>query len=128
MRLLLDTHIVLWWLSDAPQLPAAVRQAVLHPEAEVFVSKASLWEMVIKAFIGKLQADIAKVAEAIPAQGFRWLGIEIAHLLELGKLSADEQHRDPFDRLLVAQSRFEPLILLTTDSQLARYGATVRVC
>jgi len=57
----------------------------------------------------------------------RWLGIEIARLLELGRSSADERHRDPFDRLLVAQSRFEPLILLTTDSQLARYGATVRV-
>lgn len=128
MRFLLDTQLVLWWLNDAPQLPAAARQAVLHPQAEVFVSTASLWEIVIKASIGKLRADIPRLVEVIPAQGFRWLGIEIAHLLELGRLNADEQHRDPFDRLLVAQSRSEPLILLTTDGQLARYGATVRVC
>jgi PIN domain nuclease of toxin-antitoxin system len=118
-RLLLDTHLVLWWLSDDPRLPAPVVEQAQAAEAEVFVSQASLWEMAIKVSIGRLQV--------VPLQGFRWLPIRNTHLLAVAALACDGDHRDPFDRLLVCQSRTEPMLLLTADRQLARYGTTVTV-
>jgi len=126
-RLLLDTHLVLWWLNDDPRLPAAVVERVQAPEAEVFVSLASLWEMAIKVSIGRLQVDLAELERQVPLQGFRWLPIRNAHLLAVAQLDTDGVHRDPFDRLLVCQSRVEPMLLLTVDSQLCSYGATVIV-
>ncbi len=101
-RLLLDTHLLLWWLSGDPRLPRQVVERVREPGAEVFVSQ-------------------------VPLQGFRWLPIRNRHLLAVGVLESDGVHRDPFDRLLVCQSRMEPLLLLTGDSQLKRYGSTVIV-
>lgn len=103
-RLLLDTHLVLWWLNGDARLPQPVLERAQAPEAEVFVSQASLWEMTIKVSIGN------------------------AHLLAVGDLETDGVHRDPFDRLLVCQSRVEPMLLLTADSQLRSCGATVIVC
>lgn len=126
-RLLLDTHLVLWWLNDDPLLPAPVVERVRSPDAEVFVSQASLWEMAIKVSIGRLQVDLAELERLIPHQGFRWLPIRNAHLLAVGSLESDGDHRDPFDRLLVCQSRTEPMLLLTADRQLQRYGNTVNV-
>jgi PIN domain nuclease of toxin-antitoxin system len=113
-RLLLDTHLVLWWLSDDPRLPAPLVVQAQAPEAEVLVSQASLWAMAIKVSIGRLQ-------------GFRWLPIRNSHLLAVAELACDGDHRDPFDRLLVCQSRTEPMLLLTADRQLARYGTSVTV-
>ena len=101
-RLLLDTHLVLWWLNGDPRLPEPVVERVQAQEAEVFVSQASLWEMAIKVSMGRLQVD-------------------------LPELESDGDHRDPFDRLLVCQSRTEPMLLLTADRQLQRDGATVIV-
>ncbi|MEB3167719.1 MAG: type II toxin-antitoxin system VapC family toxin [Synechococcaceae cyanobacterium] len=126
-RLLLDTHLVLWWLSDDPRLPAAVVKRLQAPEAEVFVSQASLWEMAIKVSIGRLQVDLPELERQVPLQGFRWLQVNNALLLAVAELETDGVYRDPFDRLLVCQSRVEPLLLLTVDSQLRRYGATVIV-
>jgi PIN domain nuclease of toxin-antitoxin system len=126
-RLLLDTHLVLWWLNGDPRLPQAVVERVQAPEAEVFVSQASLWEMAIKVSIGRLQVDLPELERQVPLQGFRWLPISNAHLLGVGDLETDGVHRDPFDRLLVCQSRVEPMLLLTVDSQLRSYGATVIV-
>jgi len=126
-RLLLDTHLVLWWLNDDPQLPAVVVERVRSVDAEVFVSQASLWEMAIKVSIGRLQVDLAELERLIPLQGFRWLPIRNAHLLAVGNLESGGDHRDPFDRLLVCQSRTEPMLLLTADRQLQRYGNTVNV-
>lgn len=126
-RLLLDTHLVLWWLNDDPRLPAAVVERVRSPDAEVFVSQASLWEMAFKVSISRLQVDLTELERLIPHQGFRWLPIRNAHLLAVGSLEADGEHRDPFDRLLVCQSRTEPMLLLTADRQLQRYGNTVTV-
>jgi len=126
-RLLLDTHLVLWWLNGNPQLPHAVVERVQAPEAEVFVSQASLWEMAIKVSIGRLQLDLPELERQVPLQGFRWLPIRNAHLLAVAELGCDGDHRDPFDRLLVCQSRTEPMLLLTADRQLARYGTTVTV-
>ena len=126
-RLLLDTHLVLWWLNGDPQLPQAVLERVQAPEAEVFVSQASLWEMAIKVSTGRLQVDLPELERQLPLQGFRWLPISNAHLLAVAELESDGVHRDPFDRLLVCQSRVEPMLLLTVDSQLRSYGATVIV-
>lgn len=72
-RLLLDTHLVLWWLNGDPRLPQAVVERVQVPEAEVFVSQASLWEMAIKVSIGRLQVDLPELEHQVPLQGFRWL-------------------------------------------------------
>ena len=126
-RLLLDTHLVLWWLNGDARLPQPVLKRVQAPEAEVFVSQASLWEMAIKVSIGRLQVDLPELERQVPLQGFRWLPISNAHVLAVADLETDGVHRDPFDRLLVCQSRVEPMLLLTVDSQLRSYGATVIV-
>ena len=126
-RLLLDTHLVLWWLNGNPQLPQAVVELVQAPEAEVFVSQASLWERAIKVSIGRLQVDLPDLARQVPLQGFRWLPISNAHVLAVADLETDGVHRDPFDRLLVCQSRVEPMLLLTVDRPLRSYGTTVIV-
>ena len=126
-RLLLDTHLLLWWLNDDPRLPDAVVERVQAPEAEVFVSQASLWEVAIKVSIGRLRVDLPELERQVPLQGFRWLQVTNAHLLAVAELEADGVHRDPFDRLLVCQSRVEPLLLLSVNSQLQSYGATVIV-
>jgi len=127
VSLLLDTQIVLWWLNDSAELQPQTRELISTAEQEVFVSKASLWEIVLKASSGKLRADVAKIAREIPAHGFGWLDIATPHILAVGGLPRFDDHKDPFDRLLVAQSLTEPMILLTTDAKLARYGSTVRV-
>jgi PIN domain nuclease of toxin-antitoxin system len=126
-RLLLDTHLVLWWLNGDPRLPQPVVERVQAQEAEVFVSQASLWEMAIKVSIGRLQVDLPELERQVPLQGFRWLPIRTTHLLAVAELESDGDHRDLFDRLLVCQSRTEPMLLLTADRQLQRYGATVIV-
>lgn len=126
-RLLLDTHLVLWWLNGDSRLPEPVVERVQAREAEVFVSQASLWEMAIKVSMGRLQVDLPELERQVPLQGFRWLPIRNTHLLAVAELESDGDHRDPFDRLLVCQSRTEPMLLLTADRQLQRYGATVIV-
>lgn len=127
MRLLLDTQVVIWWLTGSGRLPATTEELVREQAHAVYVSRASLWEMAIKLSIGKLRIDLPRFAKAIEASGFEWLDIRNEHLLAVATLPFFEDHRDPFDRLLVAQSRSEPLILLTADARLESYGATVRV-
>ncbi len=126
-RLLLDTHLVLWWLDGDPRLPQGVLERVRARNAQVFVSQASLWEMAIKWSLGRLQVDLAELERQVPQQGFQWLPIRNSHLLAVAELERDDQHRDPFDRLLVCQSRVEPLLLLSCDDKLRRYGPTVVV-
>jgi len=127
MRLLLDTHLVLWWLAGDERLPAEVQKRVQAPDSTVFVSQASLWEMAIKRSLGRLEVDLPELERQVPLQGFHWLPIRNAHLLAVAELDHTPDHRDPFDRLLVCQSRVEPLLLLSVDAQLARYGSTVCV-
>jgi PIN domain nuclease of toxin-antitoxin system len=126
-RLLLDTHLVLWWLSDDPRLPQPVVERLQAPEAEVFVSQASLWEMAIKCGLGRLRVDLPELERQVTRQGFHWLPIRNPHLLAVAELESYGDHRDPFDRVLVCQSRVEPMLLLSVDRQLERYGATVAV-
>jgi PIN domain nuclease of toxin-antitoxin system len=126
VRLLLDTQLVLWWLNGDPSLPKQVEPLVMAPGNQAYVSKASLWEMAIKRSLGKLDADLPRIVEEIPAIGMRYLDIQPEHVLKLAELPTFDDHKDPFDRMLVAQSLAEPLMLLTTDSKLGRYGATIR--
>ena len=126
MRLLLDTHLVLWWEMGSPNLPAELLKLVNEADA-VFVSQASLWEIVIKVSIGKLRLDIEEFTQNIQKHGFEWLDIRNKHLLEIATLPSFDDHKDPFDRLLIAQSSSEPLLFLTVDKKLAPYGDMVRV-
>jgi PIN domain nuclease of toxin-antitoxin system len=127
MRLLLDTQLAFWWQTGHPKLPEEARTLVENSVEPVYVSRISLWEMAIKTSIGKLRVDLPMFAAQVEVIGFSWLPIENEHVLCVAKLPLFDDHKDPFDRLLVAQSLSEPLILLTTDVKLARYGGVVRV-
>jgi PIN domain nuclease of toxin-antitoxin system len=118
MRLLLDTHIVLWWDADDPRLSPVLRAAIASPESEVFVSAASAWEIGIKRASGRLQVG-ASMAHTIRRHAFTALPVTIEHAEWAGSLPL--LHRDPFDRLLVAQAQLEGLTLITVDDQILRY-------
>lgn len=127
MKLLLDTHVAIWWEANHPRLSQAARDLISSATDDVFVSRGSLWEMAVKVNLGRLKIDLGRFVQRIELTGFRWLGIENDHILAYASLPAFSDHKDPFDRLLVAQSLTEPLILVTADAPLARYGSTVRV-
>jgi PIN domain nuclease of toxin-antitoxin system len=122
-RVLLDTQLVLWALAGNRRLPRAARRII--EDSDVVVSAASIWEIAIKAALGKLDADPTAVREALAPSGFDELPVTGAHAARVASLPF--HHRDPFDRLLVAQSELEPLTLVTTDAQLRPYGGLVRV-
>lgn len=126
MRLLLDTHFAFWWQTGDDRVTDEVQQFVDAAD-EVMVSQVSLWELAVKAGLGKVHVDLPVFAAQVEKMGFSWLPIGNAHILEVAELPAFDDHREPFDRLLVAQSIVEPLTLLTTDGKLARYGSTVRL-
>lgn len=96
-------------------------------EGEVFLGRASRWQMATERGIGKLHPELARFASRVEADGFRGLAIESRHILELAGLPQADDHEDPFDRLRAAPSRAEPIILLITDARLARCGSTIRV-
>ena len=117
MRLLLDTHAFLWWLDGDPHLSAAARAAITDPDNEVFVSAASAWEITTKHRLGKLPgatAVAAAVAACVAGQGFHPLPIGLAHGEKAGALPGP--HRDPFDRMLIAQAMIEDLILASNEA------------
>ena len=122
MRLLLDTHIVLWALTASPRLKAETVQ-LLQRADEVYVSAASVWEVAIKVRLGKLNADLADLTAAIGESGFLELPVTAAHAA--GVASLPLHHNDPFDRLLVSQALAEPLKLVTADSVLVPYSDLV---
>jgi PIN domain nuclease of toxin-antitoxin system len=122
MKLLLDTHIYLWWLEDSPMLPASARKMIATAE-KVYVSSASLWESAIKAGIGKLDVNQEELVAGIQESGFTELPVRADHTVALLRL--ENHHKDPFDRMLIAQAISEPLHLLTADSILTRYSSLV---
>ena len=124
MRLLLDTNALLWTLAGAPRI-APVSEMILSPHTEVFVSAASFWEIAIKSSIGKLAFDVREIRSASIASGFTELPVIGFHCEELAKLPL--LHRDPFDRMIVAQAISEPMRLLTGDTQLADYTQLVQL-
>jgi PIN domain nuclease of toxin-antitoxin system len=122
MRLLLDTHVYLWWLQDNPKLSKTARSQIVSAEC-VFVSSASIWEAAIKAGIGKLDADINALVEEIANCGFQELPVTARHAAHVTLLP--DIHRDPFDRMLISQAMCEPLRLLTNDDLLSQYTELV---
>jgi PIN domain nuclease of toxin-antitoxin system len=122
VRVLLDTHALLWWLDGDRRLPARVRRLVGDETNEVFVSAASAWEITTKARLGKLSGaiDVADdVPGAVASQGFQPLPISLRHAQRAGTFT--NPHRDPFDRMLVAQAQLEHLALVTNDPTLESF-------
>jgi PIN domain nuclease of toxin-antitoxin system len=118
VRLLLDTHIVLWWLADDPRLAPGIRAAVLDGSNDAFVSAVVVAEIAIKQSLGKLDAPFELVT-LLSENGFQELPLTCAHSAELGRLPW--LHRDPWDRMLVAQARVESLTLATVDPRIRTY-------
>ena len=117
MSLLLDTHVVLWWLTDDPTLAAEIKERLDH-ESDVYLSPATIWEVAIKQSIGKLDKP-TDLAERIRDSGFRHLNITAEHGIIAGRLPLI--HRDPFDRMLIAQAQVEHLTLVTRDAEIPKY-------
>jgi len=127
VRLLLDTHVLLWTLDDSPKLGTRARELMTARGAECFVSAVSFWEIAIKAALRRrdFRVDVDRLIEACVATGLRLLPFAPAHAVRVARLPA--HHADPFDRALIAQALVEPLTLLTRDRKLAPYGNVVRV-
>ncbi|MBS4098587.1 MAG: type II toxin-antitoxin system VapC family toxin [Sulfuricella sp.] len=122
MKLLLDAHALLWWFTDDTRLPATARQAIADERNEIFVSAASAWEIATKQRIGKLEEvpeAARRFAELVEADGFLHLPISHLHALRAGGYPSS--HRDPFDRVLAAQSELDSLVLLTCDPAFADF-------
>lgn len=119
---LADTHALLWWLSDDGRLSERAREVIATGDVPVHFSAASVWEAEIKAAIGKLAVG-EDLLGALEADGFLELPMTARHAVEAARLPAI--HRDPFDRMLVAQARLEGLEIITSDTKIADYGAAV---
>ena len=118
MRLLLDTHAFLWWVSDFRHIAEPARQALADPDSEVFVSAVSGWEIAIKKAKGRLAAP-DNLAAVVEEKRFAHLPLTFDHAERAATLPP--HHRDPFDRMLIAQARAEGLILVTRDSRIPLY-------
>lgn len=126
MKLLLDTHALLWWLAGDDRLGARAREQIAEPANEAFVSIVSLWEIVVKVRIGKLQADCNDVFRAVERDGFALLAVRLPHLVTLAGLAT--HHRDPFDHLLIAQAITEGAALVSEDRNVGRYPVDIIHC
>ncbi|KQP94705.1 twitching motility protein PilT [Methylobacterium sp. Leaf113] len=126
MKLLLDTHALLWWLLADPKLGPAARDLIADPTNDVLVSVASLWEIQVKVRVGKLRADLGDILDAVRDQGFEVVGITPAHLLALGDLP--RHHGDPWDHLLIAQAKAEDAVFLSEDRHVPAYPVAFVTC
>ena len=123
MKLLLDTHAFLWWLTDDPKLKEEARSAMTDSAAMVYVSAASVWEIAIKAKLGKLDLGETDPVGEIGANDFWELPIEARHAQAAGHLP--RHHEDPFDRMLIAQAQVEKLVIVSHDSKFAAYEVEI---
>lgn len=126
MRYLLDTHTFLWWIVDDLRLSSRARAIIQDPGNEIWFSAASAWEMAIKAQLGRITFEddlVAFVPQQVAANGFKNLPIQSEHALRVSRLPL--LHRDPFDRILVAQALTERMPLLTGDQTIASYDVEV---
>ena len=126
MRALLDTHALLWWLFDDPRLSEAARQIIANSENTIFVSSASAWEIATKHRIGKLpeaEEAVTRLPDLLRKARFRVLPISLEDALAAGSLPGP--HRDPFDRMLIAQSQAEDMPVVTNDPIFANYGIDI---
>jgi PIN domain nuclease of toxin-antitoxin system len=122
LRILLDTHLLLWWLENHPSLPTGAREMISNPENTIFVSAVSLWEIWLKQSLGKLRLP-ADFVPRLEAESFEQLPLLVSQTSQVALLPW--HHRDPFDRMLIAQAQVEELVLLTADEGLAAYGKAV---
>jgi PIN domain nuclease of toxin-antitoxin system len=121
VRLLIDTHAAIWWLAGDERLSATARKAIAAADREAVVSVASVWEASIKRTAGRLKGP--DLAAAVSAAGLPFLRIDERHAKLAGELPL--LHRDPFDRMLVAQASIEQIAIVTADEQIPRYGVSV---
>jgi PIN domain nuclease of toxin-antitoxin system len=124
LRILLDTHLLLWWLGSTPELSEQARALISEPENTIFISAVSLWEIWLKESLGKLRLP-GDFETRLAAESFESLPLSAAHARQVALLRW--HHRDPFDRMLVAQAHVQNLILLTADDRIAPYGDFVRL-
>jgi PIN domain nuclease of toxin-antitoxin system len=122
LKLLLDTQAFLWWMSGSSRLSRGAKEVISDPGNQVLFSVASAWEISIKRSLGKLRAP-ENIAGAIEAESFDLLGIELLHIEALDKL--EHHHRDPFDRIIIAQALVERAMLVSGDAIFQRYGAVI---
>jgi len=118
MNLLLDTHVLLWWLDDNPNLSQSARTVIADGNNLVFVSAAVIWEIQIKQALGKLKIPV-NFHKVLDRQGFEMIDITVEHAYAVGKLPP--YHRDPFDRILVAQAKMEKMTLVSRDIHIKKY-------
>jgi PIN domain nuclease of toxin-antitoxin system len=126
MRFLLDTHALLWWLTDDPKLSPRAKETIADEANEILVSAASAWEIATKYRLGKLglAADaVSRFGELIAADGFEHLPVTYLHALKAAGYALE--HRDPFDRMLAAQSALESAALITCDAAFEAFGTDV---
>ncbi len=125
MRLLLDTHTLIWWLTEDSSLPASARKLIGSRNSEVLVSAASAWEIATKVRLGRLDvaADLARdFGRYLARERFESLAISTEHGIRAGSLPGS--HKDPFDRMLVAQAQIESLAIVSNDALLDGYGVS----
>ena len=127
MRLLLDTHLLLWSVANSGRLPREARELLEDNDNVVYYSAANIWEIAIKSSLRRkdFRVDLTQLMATLPVMGFIELPITAVHAARVAELPFI--HRDPFDRLLIAQSIVEPLTLLTNDALLDRYRVGARV-
>ena len=127
MRVLLDTHVVLWALADSPRLSPTARAVLADAENECWVSSASVWEIAIKIMLGKYEfrQPLDRLGDAIEEAGFRTLDVTVRHAVAIEQVAVP--HADPFDRLLLAQCEVETLRLLTADKELVKLPVVIAV-
>lgn len=129
MKLLLDTHALIWFVTDNTNIGAKAREAIIDPANEVFVSIVSFWEMAIKLRAGKLaDPDLGEVMHAVPGLGIGVLLLNPDHIRELLRLPVRPDHCDPFDHQIIAQAIAEGLVLLTNDRNAAHYPVKRMTC
>lgn len=123
MKLLLDSHVIIWWLAGSRRLGERTRKVLMGPGTELYVSSASWWELSIKRAHGRLDFDMAAARATLQRNSIVTIPITLDHAEKLTELP--KHHGDPFDRMLVAQALFENLTLLTRDKTLEAYGSSV---
>jgi PIN domain nuclease of toxin-antitoxin system len=126
MRALLDTHAFIWWVTDDSQLSSIAYSIIADPSNELFLSSASAWEIVIKVRLGKLslpEPPETYIPSRLRINKFQSLPIQMIHALQVANLP--NLHRDPFDRIIIAQSQVEKMSILTVDSQIIQYPVDI---
>lgn len=127
MRVLLDTQLAFWWLAEPARVPESVRALLMSAGTEAWVSHVTLWELALQQQNGRANLELSRFITQAERDGFQWLPVTAEHLQALIDLTELPAVMDDFDRLLLAQSMAEPLVLLTTNQIMANCGAPVRL-